>query len=44
MAELLLNSKAVNARAMAGATPLRYAEAEGHKDVAGLLRQHGGHE
>jgi len=43
--ELLLASKAeVNAKDSNGRTPLHKAVAWRHKDVAELLRQHGGHE
>jgi len=42
---LLLASKAeVNAQDKLGFTSLHYAVVRGHKDVAELLRQHGGHE
>ena len=41
---LLANQAEVNAKNKEGATPLRLAEDSGHKDVAELLRQHGGHE
>jgi len=34
----------VNAKASNGWTPLHTAEERGQPDVAGLLRQHGGHE
>jgi ankyrin repeat protein len=34
----------VNARNNKGATPLHQAGGFGYKDVAELLRQHGGHE
>ena len=45
VAELLLANKAeVNAKDNNGETPLHEAVDKGHKDVAGLLRQHGGHE
>jgi len=41
--ELLLNNQAnPNAMDKSGATPLRLAERNGHRDVAELLRQHGG--
>jgi ankyrin repeat protein len=43
VAELLLASKAdVNAKSSGGETPLRLAA--DYKDLAELLRQHGGHE
>jgi ankyrin repeat protein len=43
--ELLLANKAeINAKDKGGNTPLRAAASNGHKDVAELLRQHGGHE
>jgi ankyrin repeat protein len=43
---LLLLSKGadINAKANDGVTPLQEAEIKGHKDVADILRQHGGHE
>ena len=42
--ELLLANKAkINAKDNIGATPLFYAAAAGHMDVATLLREHGGH-
>jgi ankyrin repeat protein len=41
--ELLLANH-VNAKNKDGHTPLHYALEKGHKDVADLLRQHGGHE
>ena len=45
VAELLLANKAdVNAKDNEGYTPLHFAAYSGHKDVAELLRQHGGHE
>jgi ankyrin repeat protein len=45
VAELLLANKAeVNAKDNRGNTPLHLAAAKGHKDVAELLRQHGGQE
>ena len=45
MAELLLASRPeVNVRDNKGWTPLHRAVLGGHKDVADLLRQHGGHE
>jgi ankyrin repeat protein len=45
MAELLLTNKAdINAKNDDGATPLRLAEGSAHKDVADVLRQHGGTE
>jgi len=45
MAELLLANKTeVNATNNEGETPLHVAVAKGHKEVAELLRQHGGHE
>ena len=45
VARLLLAHKAkVNAKDDAGETALYFAEKYGHKDVAELLRQHGGHE
>jgi ankyrin repeat protein len=44
IAELLLASMAdVNARDNHGATPLYVASANGHIDVANLIRLHGGH-
>jgi ankyrin repeat protein len=43
--ELLLANKAEgNAKDKDGKTPLHEAVVKGHKDVAELLRQHGGHE
>jgi ankyrin repeat protein len=43
--ELLLANKAdINAKDNHGGTPLLMAEETGQKDVAELLRQHGGHE
>jgi len=45
LAVLLLTWKAeVNAKAINGMTPLQMALIKGHKDVAELLRQHGGYE
>jgi integrin-linked kinase len=45
IAESLLAYKAdVNAMNNKGETPLHLAIARGNKDVADLLRQHGGHE
>jgi ankyrin repeat protein len=45
VAELLLANKAkVNAEDNKGQTPLHLAAAYGHKEVAQLLSQHGGHE
>jgi ankyrin repeat protein len=41
---LLANGAEINARPSGGWTPLRWAAAYGRKDVAELLRQHGGHE
>jgi ankyrin repeat protein len=38
---LLANNAEVNARAINGNTPLHLAVANGHEDVAELLRQHG---
>jgi ankyrin repeat protein len=45
VAALLLANKAeVNAKSSKGDTPLHWAVVSGHKDVAALLRQHGGQE
>jgi ankyrin repeat protein len=45
VAELLLANKAdVNATNNNGETPLHLAALKGNKEVAELLRQHGGHE
>ncbi len=45
VAELLLANKAdVNAKTHNGATLLLYADKRGYKDIADLLRQHGGFE
>jgi ankyrin repeat protein len=45
VAELLLANKAeVNVKDNDGETPRQAAEAMGHKEIAELLRQHGGHE
>jgi ankyrin repeat protein len=45
VAELLLANKAeVNAKANDGDTPWHYAVFNGHKDIAELLRQRGGHD
>jgi uncharacterized protein len=45
VAELLLANKAdVNAKSDNGQTPTYLAKTNDHKDVADLLRQHGGHE
>jgi ankyrin repeat protein len=42
--ELLLANKAdVNARDTNNLTPMQWAAPSGHKDVADLPRQHGGH-
>jgi ankyrin repeat protein len=41
---LLANKADVNAKDGSGHTPLFYAVGGGKKDVAELLRQHGGHE
>jgi ankyrin repeat protein len=41
---LLANKAEVNARANNSSTPLLYAVANDHNDVAELLRQHAGHE
>jgi ankyrin repeat protein len=43
--ELLLANKAeVNAKDKDGKTPFQLATDKGHKDVADVLRQYGGHE
>ena len=45
MVELLLTNNAdVNARDVQGETPLLAAKMARHRDVAGLLIEHGGHE
>jgi ankyrin repeat protein len=41
---LLTNKAGVNAKTNKGETPVQMAVAQKHKDVADLLRQHGGHE
>jgi ankyrin repeat protein len=41
---LLANKTEVNAKMTNGATPLHLTVTRGCKDVAELLRQHGGHE
>jgi ankyrin repeat protein len=41
---LLLKHEAdVNAESFEGATPLKYAESQGHTAMANLVRKHGGH-
>jgi len=41
---LLANKADVNTKDKEGHTPLQWAASQGNKEVAKLLRQHGGHQ